>query len=339
MAGRNITGAITAVFAAVSVMLAAAGCKTNLDLTSTAGGKPYELVVSVNDQLWNGEVADSLAAVFQAPVEMINQYEPMFDMIRVQPSAVKDLILRHRNLLIINTDPTAEEPRSAATFDPYSNPQIMVTLTAKDAKSMAEYLGDNKAELQKIFNIQERNRAVAYNKKYGNTHLEREIGEIFGIEINIPQTFLKKKTEGHNFIWFGQEYPAASQGVIIYSYPYTGQDDFTLERMLKRRNEFVAHIPGPRAPDVDSHMITSMELEPEVSYLRINDRPWAEMRGFWDVKDDFMGGPFVSYSTLDTATGNVFVIEGYVYSPKDPKRNMLRALEHLVYSIKFPDDE
>lgn len=329
--------AIAAV-ALLSLMLSATGCRTKANISSTAGGKPYELIVSVPDGTWHSEVADTLAAVFQAPVEMLNQYEPMFDMMRVQPSAMKDLILCHRNILVVRIDPTAAEPKSSAMIDPYSSPQLVVNVTAKDDKTMAQYLSENKAELQKVFNIQERARAKAYNKKYGNPRIESEIKEMFDITINIPQSFEKKKTEGHNFIWLGQEYPVASQGVIIYSYPYSGPQDFEPANLLKKRNEFVRHIPGPRAPEVDSYMITTREIEPDVEYIRIGDRPWAEMRGFWDVHNDFMGGPFVSYSTLDTNTGNVLTIEGYVYSPKNPKRNMLRALEHLVYSIEFPGE-
>ena len=70
--------------------------------------------------------------------------------------------------------------------------------------------------------------------------------------------------------------------------------------------------------------------------MKIGDRTWAELRGFWDVENDFMGGPFVSYSTLDEATGRVLTIDGYVYSPKLDKRNFMREVEHLVYMIDFP---
>lgn len=332
---KNIIRIMAVSAVLVAVVFSAIGCKMKMDLSSTAGGKPYELIVSVSDNAWNSEVADTLASIFQAPVEMLNQFEPMYDMMRVQPSAMKDLIIRHRNILVVQIDPSAAEPKSVAVIDPYASPQLMITVTAKDNAAMAAYLGENRAELQQIFNIQERNRATLYNKTYGNKRLEEEIEQMFGIKISIPQTFEKKKTVSHNFIWFGQEYPVASQGVVIYSYPYSGESDFTPENLAKRRNDFVAHIPGPRAPEVDSYMITTKEFEPEVRYVRIGDRTWSEMRGFWDVYNDFMGGPFVSYSTLDPNSGNVITIEGYVYSPKNPKRNMLRALEHLVHSVEF----
>ena len=62
------------------------------------------------------------------------------------------------------------------------------------------------------------------------------------------------------------------------------------------------------------------------------------MRGFWDVEKAFMGGPFVSYSTIDTKTGYVVTFDCYVYAPKLPphKRNLLHSLEHLLYTIQFP---
>ena len=43
------------------------------------------------------------------------------------------------------------------------------------------------------------------------------------------------------------------------------------------------------------------------------------------------------YTTVDTATGRVFTIDCYVYSPKNHKRNYVRGVEHLLYLLKFPE--
>ena len=85
-------------------------------------------------------------------------------------------------------------------------------------------------------------------------------------------------------------------------------------------------------------MITSEAFPPVSRVFRLEGRLWVELRGFWDVANDFMGGPFVSYSTLDTATGYVFTYDAYVYAPKLPphKRNLMRGVEHLLYTISFP---
>ena len=54
---------------------------------------------------------------------------------------------------------------------------------------------------------------------------------------------------------------------------------------------------------------------------------------------DFLLGPFVSYTTVDTDTNRVFTLDCYVYAPdlnKPRKRNYMRGLEHLLYSVRFP---
>ena len=58
------------------------------------------------------------------------------------------------------------------------------------------------------------------------------------------------------------------------------------------------------------------------------------------------GSPFFSVpvtrtgtvmSLFKTATGRVFTIDCYVYSPKNHKRNYVRGVEHLLYLLKFPE--
>ena len=79
-----------------------------------------------------------------------------------------------------------------------------------------------------------------------------------------------------------------------------------------------------------------MPLKPLYRTVVVNGKEWIEMRGFWDVENDYMGGPFVSYTTINDATNEVFTIDCYVHSPKYGKRNFIRPLEHLVYLISFP---
>ena len=81
-----------------------------------------------------------------------------------------------------------------------------------------------------------------------------------------------------------------------------------------------------------------VDFLPQRKVVKINGREWIELRGFWEVKGDFMGGPFVSYTTFDEREGELLTLDCYVYSPKYGKRNFLRPLEHLVYGVKFLKD-
>ena len=104
-------------------------------------------------------------------------------------------------------------------------------------------------------------------------------------------------------------------------------------------------IPGPsdgsymatvtRIPNIEDDGY--VDFVPQRKVLKINGKEWIELRGFWDVEHDFMGGPFVSYTTLHN--GKLLTIDCYVYSPKYGKRNFLRPLEHLVYGVTFSSDK
>lgn len=319
--------------AAVACMLASCKSKGGTGDFNNAGGKPYEIVVSIDQELWDGEVGDTLRSVLLEPIPMFNQVEPHFDVSRVTPGALKDLVLRHRNILIVQVTPTVSEPASVARYNVYARPQVIVTLTAPDNNSMVRYLADNRRELQQLFEMTERDRAVENNRKYGEKGIDREIRNLFGIEANVPRGFSIKGRSGDDFLWVGNDVRTATQGLVIYSYPYSGADDFTPEQLVRQRNAFTGRIPGPSD---GSFMATEDYIEPTVEYIRIDGRPWARMSGFWYVENDYMGGPFVNYSTVDRATGRVIAFDCFVYSPKDPKRNLMRQLEHIVYTVKFP---
>lgn len=320
---------------AASLMFAMMSCNIVSGDFSTATGRPYEMVVSMDQRLWDGPVGDTVRSILGEPVHMINQAEPMYDVVPVNPAGLKGILIRHRNILEIKVTPEVKKPSSSALYDVYARPQILVTVAAPDTKSLLEYLSANRVELQQIFEITERNRSLAAAERFNEQDIENEVFKTFGMDIDIPKGYLLRSKKGDDFMWISNEQGLSSQGLIIYSYPYSGEEDFTPGRMLARRNEFVKRIPGPS----DGSYMTTADFEPDVRFLRIDGRPWAEMRGFWDVAGDFMGGPFAGFSTLDTATGRVVVVDCYVFSPKNPKRNLVRTVEHIVYSVDFPSAE
>jgi hypothetical protein len=247
---------------------------------------------------------------------------------------LRDIILRHRNIIVLNINPDAA-PGNVALFDQYAVPQIILTITAPDAKGMGRYLSENRDELLTLFNGEERKRSIKWIRSFNNPTLERTVRDMFGINMNIPANY-SRRIAGENFLWMIFEDGVTMNNLLIYSWPYTGAESFSEENLLERRAEFVSRINGPRYPDVDSHMITSPYFDTQLRYLRIDGRPWAELRGWWEMANDFMGGPFVSFSTLDASTNRVITIEGVLYAPQKSKRNNLRTMEHFVHTVTFP---
>lgn len=318
--------------APIAILLALmVGCGGDTKKMKSSGGT-YEIFVVGERTKWDSSLGDTLRAILLEPVPMINQREPTFDVIYIPPTAYSGMVLQHKNVLFIKTGSEYAEASLSAQYDIYAAPQILVSLTAPNDSTATAYVWEHRYELKTIFELAERERALAYGKKYNEKSIEAQITEQFGMKMTVPKGY-KLRNSGPDFMWISYELPHASQGFVVYSYPYSGKENFTLDSLVARRNQFAALVPGP----VDGSFMTTADIEPDLQHVRIDGRFWAEMRGFWDVEGDFMGGPFVSYSTLDVNTRRVVTIDCYVFSPKKHKRNYLRGLENLVYSVNFDE--
>ena len=60
-----------------------------------------------------------------------------------------------------------------------------------------------------------------------------------------------------------------------------------------------------------------------------------ETRGTWEVKNDYMAGPFLNYIIQDTINNRLLVMEGFVFSPSIHKRNYMVELEAIFRSLKI----
>ena len=58
--------------------------------------------------------------------------------------------------------------------------------------------------------------------------------------------------------------------------------------------------------------------------------------GFGKYRNDYMGGPYIGVTALDAGNNRIVTVEGAVYAPRYDKRNYLRQVEAMVYSLEFP---
>ncbi len=295
-------------------------------------GSPYELIVVCNQPEWEGALGDTLKTILRAEIPYLVQPEQFFSVYRVTQQGYDNLILKHRNIFIVNVAPSLDEASIIVQYDLNASPQIIMTLQGPTQESLTEYASENRANIMRVLEAAERDRDIAYGQKFSVATLDKLIKDKFDVGMKIPQGYTLRN-EGEDFVWLSYEYPTASQGVLIYSYPSEGNASLKWEALLEARNKYAAKIPGPTD---GSYMTTFMEAEPDYRMFRSHGRLWAEMRGLWQVEGDYMGGPYVSFSTIDVRTNRVFTIDCYVYSPKLGKRNFLRGLEHLVYNVEIP---
>ena len=336
------------IFVAAVTLISAIGCDSFRSLTGakkTAQGSPYEVLVVCDGREWESPLGEELRTVLGTPVEMLNQVEPMFDIVRITARDFKHLLPSYRNILKILCSPEVKETAILAQYDVVASPQIVLTFQGPSTAAMVEYLRQNGESLLQVLEMAERNRTIEYARKQGAKALEKIVREEFDIELPISNGYLFR-AESDDFVWASNEYPVASQGFFLYTHPFKGKASITTEALVKARNDFAKRIPGPsdgsymttvkRIPNIEDDGY--IDFLPQRKVVKIDGREWIELRGFWDVERDFMGGPFVSYTTFDEREGELLTIDCYVYSPKYGKRNFLRPLEHLVYGVKFLKD-
>ena len=95
------------------------------------------------------------------------------------------------------------------------------------------------------------------------------------------------------------------------------------------------YIPGDDVPGKVTHMRTEPAFAPSVFTTEIAGRKAYEVRGVWDVKNDFMAGPFLTYIIDDPKNNRKMILEGFTYAPATDKRDDMFQLEAIMKTVKF----
>ena len=140
----------------------------------------------------------------------------------------------------------------------------------------------------------------------------------------------------NNFVWISAETKQNSRGIIFYEEPYTDELQFEYQVAVDRMNEELKkYIPA----SLDSSwMALDINVPMTVSQYAYNKKHYAILiRGLWTAVNDFMAGPFILNVVLDQERQRVIYMMGYVYAPEEEKRNLLRQVESVVFSMQLED--
>ena len=154
---------------------------------------------------------------------------------------------------------------------------------------------------------------------------------------------LQVNNDSVDVVWCCNNKGPMRKDVIVYSFPYTAQEQFGQEAILAMRNAVLGQIVSAQVPG--SHMGTEYKHFPpvtrQVPALRdsIGGFYAMETRGLWKMLDgEAMGGPFVSLTRLDQVNGRVVTAETFIFAAGQKKRNALRQCEAILYTLKMPNE-
>lgn len=302
-------------------------------------GSVNELLIITNDKTqWEGALGDTLRAFFSTEQIGLSQPEPVFDLLNVADENFKDMFIKFHNIFIADINPQAGKTTSESFRNLWADPQRMIKITAPDLPSFYKEFDLKKNSFLKLFIELERERTLTISKLAVDIKLSDMVATKFGVRIPLPEGFYTAK-EAPGFIWLRHKVTKVKQelelGIMIYTIDYHDTIVFNPKHILKWRNSItLEYIPGPSPI---SYMKVADEVIPPV-FNTVTDFPGGyavETRGLWDVANDFMGGPFLSYTFIDKAKNKVITLDGYIYNPNDVKKYYMRELESIFYATEF----
>jgi hypothetical protein len=302
-------------------------------LLPNISGKAGEVIVVIDKGQWEGAVGTVLRDTLACDYPYLPQREPLFTLINVAPVGFTQMFQLHRNIVIVNIKPDVTEPGIIYRNDVWARPQCVIRINAADADTAIQLIKDDSKKIVATLEQAERDRVIANAKKYEELSLAPEVAKMVGGSPHFPSGYkLKKKTD--DFIWIEYNPQYVTQGILIYKYPVVeGEQMMDLDNILENSNEMLKkNVPGMFD---NTYMTTSSIVRPSIEYKRFKGLDFAEIRGLWEVQNDFMGGPFVSHAFYSQDGKDVIVLQAFVYAPKYDKRHYLKQVESVIYSFEW----
>ncbi len=319
------------------VCLSACGGKGKKGVfTPTSSARPYELLVVIDQDMWERPAGRALYDVLDTDVPGLPQSERSFRIMYTDPSNYDATLKLIRNIIIAEVDGTRyTQPKFKYAKDVYSAPQMILTIQAPDEDSFERFVKENTQVIVDFFTRAEMNRQIVLLENAHSDYIATKVKSLFDCDVWLPSELVASK-QGENFFWAGTNTATADRNFLIYSFPYTDASVFTKEGFIQKHDSVMkVNIPGARE---GMYMMTD-SLMTDVKPIIVQGDYALEARGLWRVKGDFMGGPFVAHARVDKANQRVIVVEVFVYSPDKLKRNLMRQLEASLYTLKLPNSK
>ncbi|MDR1898365.1 MAG: DUF4837 family protein [Prevotellaceae bacterium] len=301
-----------------------------------ATGKIGELLVIIDNAHWDSELGETIRSIFQKPYPKLPQIESSFTLLPLANSSFLPIMQRHRNILLVKASGDFPEAKLTISRDLWAKPQIVLHAVGPDIHSVAKVLSEKQDIMMKLYEQAELDRQSESARIYSDPEIHKAIEARFGISLDVTtgRSYHIMRNDP-DFMWLESQSNRNSLGIFIYTYPYVDSSTFTVRYLVNKRDSILKEkVHGSRD---SSWMTTTTNLTQELEYLmpeleikKFRGLVYGELRGLWDLVNDYLAGPFVSRSYIDTAKNRIITVEGYVWAAGFSKRNLVREILGII---------
>lgn len=297
-------------------------------LPQVTSGAINTISVIIDDQLWNGEVGDSIRNKFASPVLGLPQEEPLFSINQYPVKLFEGFSTDSRNIIIVKKEGKTD---FKIKENEYATPQNAIHISGKSTVEIIDILEKNKTLIINKMRATE----LLENQRINKDSLlsPKKLQEKFNITLQVPSKYnyvMRRK----NFIWMKKEITSGNTSLLIYQLPLSAIPKYNeVNSIIKHRDSIGnLYIHGTESR---SKMITEVAYSPYFSMTYLEGKRAFETKGTWEMNNDFMSGPFINYAIIDKKNKRILVLEGFCYAPSKEKRDLMFELESIIKSIRF----
>lgn len=278
------------------------------------------------DELWIGPAGEAFRELYLADQEGLPQSEAYFDASRVEPKEVNRILQKTKSIMWVEKSDTSFVKMQK---DLWARPQRIVRITAQSEKELVEEIKGSAKQVINAFKehdmsvIQSRLRKSSY--AYTHENLKK-----IGIKKMLLHKGFDPTLDKENLKIFATKTVKTIQYIMVSERPMTegmvSMDDIIAHRDSIGKKYF-------EGTHEDSYMETELLIPPFTETTEISGMFALETRGLWRMENDFMGGPFLSYTIYDEKNNRILTVESVLYGPTAKKRNVVLEMEAMMRSI------
>lgn len=328
----------------------------------TALGRLNEIEVIADDELWENNTGDTLRYYFESAYPIMPTPEPMFDLRHFTPNDLLAEPLRRelRTYLVVadlsdDDSPTTamirkdmgeerfldlKEKGYSSTLgkEKWARNQILIYVMGTGPENVQRAIRENFPSIAKRINQHDEDQLIAsiYAVKRTNPGIETVVEDMLDVQMNVPGDYkLVVEDKDENIIWLRRDdKQGAIMNIMMQSVDYKTELQFDIDRIKGSFNNLSQQYVHTDTPG--SIMIINDEELPVYDYTySIDDHYTRELRGVWEMTDDFMAGPFVGYTLHHKSSQKIILIYAFVFAPGEDKRDLVQQLDYIVKSLKI----
>ena len=315
------------IFKAFLTLLILVSCDKEVkNFKPQSSGRINSISVIIDKSSWDGKIGDAIRDKYASEFIGLPQVEEAFTLNYIPYEAFTGFGRTARNIIYINKK-KQDKPRMIR--DRYARPQLFLEVSGLDNESIIQGISSS----FEFSSAQFQNGEITENKNRILNSLLKDTGlDSLNISLKIPSAYSVFKNEPET-VWLQKPLKNGTSNLIIKDLKSSLSDfeKINLNDVVSLRDSIGKEfIPGRVE---NSYMITEKEYLPYISYQTVNGFEAIETRGTWEVKGDYMGGPFINYIIKDTLNNSLLYVEGFVFSPSQRKRDKMIELEAVIKSM------